>query len=102
VEEERHLEPEPGYGPERPDPDALEPVASRRVERRPRTARRRLVPLAAGLLLLLVAFIVGLVVGRALEDAPRPGGEQTLVRTLVPSTLRPAEVVTVTVTEPAP
>jgi len=38
-----------------------------------------------------VAFLVGLVVGRAVEDAPRPGGEQTIVRTLVPATVGPVE-----------
>jgi hypothetical protein len=47
-----------------------------------------------------IAFLVGLVVGRAVEDAPRPGGEQTGVRTLEPSTLAPVERVTVTVTTP--
>jgi hypothetical protein len=47
-----------------------------------------------------VVFLLGLVVGRALEDAPRPGGEQTGVRTLEPSTLSPAGTVTVTVAEP--
>ena len=52
------------------------------------------------LLLLAVAFLIGLVVGRALEDAPRPGGAQTGVRTLEPSTLAPVETVTVTVDEP--
>jgi len=41
------------------------------------------------LLLLGLAFFVGLVVGRALEDAPKPGGTQTLVRTLVPDTVKP-------------
>jgi hypothetical protein len=45
-------------------------------------------------------FLVGLVIGRALEDAPQPGGEQTGVRTLEPSNLSPVETVTVTVSEP--
>jgi hypothetical protein len=58
--------------------------------------------LAAGLILLAAAFLIGLVVGRALEEAPKPGGEQTIVRTLVPSTIGPADVVTVTVTVPPP
>jgi hypothetical protein len=48
------------------------------------------------LLLLGLAFFVGLVVGRALEDAPKPGGAQTLVRTIVPDTIKP-EPRTVTV-----
>lgn len=50
------------------------------------------------LLLLGLAFFVGLVVGRALEDAPKPGGTQTLVRTLVPDTVKP-EPRTVTVSK---
>jgi hypothetical protein len=54
-----------------------------------------------GLLLLLgLAFFIGLAVGRAVESEPA-GGEQTLVRTLVvPGTLRPRETVTVTVSNP--
>jgi hypothetical protein len=50
--------------------------------------------------LVAVVFLVGLVVGRALEDAPQPGGEQTGVRTLEPSTLPAEGTVTVTVVEP--
>jgi hypothetical protein len=46
---------------------------------------------------LIIAFGVGVAVGSALEEAPRPGGTQTLVRTLVPTTVGPAER-TVTVT----
>lgn len=53
---------------------------------------------AAGLIVAAIVFFAGLVIGRALEDAPKPGGEQTIVRTLVPTTIGPA--VTVTVTEP--
>jgi hypothetical protein len=51
---------------------------------------------ALRLFLLGLAFFVGLVVGRALEDAPKPGGAQTLVRTIVPDTIKP-EPGTVTV-----
>jgi hypothetical protein len=52
------------------------------------------------LLLLALAFFVGLAVGRAVESAPTDG-EQTLVRTLVvPGTLTPRETVTVTVSNP--
>jgi hypothetical protein len=53
------------------------------------------------LLVLAVVFFVGLAIGRALESAPRPGGEQTIVRTLDPLTVQPAER-TVTVTTSAP
>jgi hypothetical protein len=44
------------------------------------------------------AFLVGLGLGRALEDNPEPGGTQTLVRTLNPLPLAPAPSATVTVT----
>jgi hypothetical protein len=50
--------------------------------------------------LIAVVFLLGLVIGRALQDAPRPGGQQTGVRTLEPSTLAPAGTVTVTIPEP--
>jgi len=52
---------------------------------------------AAGLLL----FVVGIAVGEALHDNPRPGGTRTFVRTLRPLRLAPsvpAQTVTVTAT----
>jgi hypothetical protein len=45
----------------------------------------------------VVVFAVGIALGEALHDNPRPGGEQTRVRTLKPLQLPPARV-TVTVT----
>ncbi len=59
----------------------------------------RLVVLVVGV---LVVFAVGVAVGEALHDNPRPGGSQTLVRTLRPLPLAPAarETVTVTVQNP--
>jgi hypothetical protein len=50
----------------------------------------------------VVIFVVGVAVGEALHDNPRPGGTQTLVRTLRPLPLAPAarETVTVTVQNP--
>jgi hypothetical protein len=50
----------------------------------------------------VVVFVVGVAVGEALHDNPRPGGTQTLVRTLRPLPLAPAarETVTVTVQNP--
>jgi hypothetical protein len=50
----------------------------------------------------VVVFAVGVAVGEALHDNPRPGGTQTLVRTLKPLPLAPAarETVTVTVQNP--
>jgi hypothetical protein len=69
-------------------------------ERRPRPPRRR--PLWRPLLALaglVAALLIGLSIGRALEDGPSPGGTQTNVRTLEPQPLPPAaRTVTVTVT----
>ena len=50
----------------------------------------------------VVTFAVGVAVGEALHDNPKPGGTQTLVRTLTPLPLPPAarETVTVTVQNP--
>jgi len=47
-------------------------------------------------------FAVGIAVGESLHDNPRPGGTQTLVRTLKPLQLAPAarETVTITVQKP--
>jgi hypothetical protein len=54
-----------------------------------------------GLLLaiaVVVVFVAGVAVGEALHDSPKPGGSQTLVRTLQPLPLAPAALETVTVT----
>ena len=51
------------------------------------------------LLVLAFVFLVGLAVGMALEDEGKTGN-QTLVRTLIPTTLTPRETVTVTVSKP--
>lgn len=58
---------------------------------------RRAAVWALGLLLVAAVFLAGVAIGRAVEDAPRPGGTQTLVRTLEPLTVEPRER-TVTVT----
>lgn len=47
-------------------------------------------------------FVVGIAVGEALHDNPKPGGTQTLVRTLRPLPLVPAARETVTVTVQGP
>ena len=49
-----------------------------------------------------VVFAVGIALGQALHDNPKPGGTQTLVRTLRPLPLAPAAVKTVTVTVTTP
>ena len=69
-------------------------------ERRPRPPKRNPLwrPLLA-VLGLLAALLLGVSIGRALEDGPSPGGTQTSVRTLKPQPLPPAtRTVTVTVT----
>ena len=50
----------------------------------------------------LLVFALGIAVGEALHDNPKPGGTQSLVRTLQPLPLAPAarETVTVTVQKP--
>ena len=51
----------------------------------------------------LAVLLIGISIGRALEDGPNPGGTQTSVRTLEPQPLPPAaRTVTVTVTTQAP
>lgn len=70
------------------------------VERQPRPSRRKPFwrPVLA-FLGLAAALLVGVTIGRALEDGPSPGGVRTNVRTLEPRPLPPAaRTVTVTVT----
>ncbi len=78
----------------------LGPRAARERERG-RARRSGLLTWALRLLVLAVVFLAGVVIGRALESAPRPGGTQTIVRTIEPLTVPPAER-TVTVTTSAP
>lgn len=80
--------------PPRPTSEQPVPSAWRAEPRRRRRWRRGLLWLL-GLVLLVVVFVAGLSLGKALEDAPVPGGTQTLVRTLDPETIGPARVVTV-------
>jgi predicted nucleic acid-binding Zn ribbon protein len=85
--------------------DGLEAtIAERREARereRRRSRRRRILIWVARILALVVVFFVGFVIGQAVEDAPRPGGTQTRVQTLDPSTLPPVtRTVTVNPAEP--
>ena len=69
--------------------------------RRAARGRRRspLLRPALAALGLVVLLLLGISIGRALEDGPSPGGTVTNVRTLEPQPLPPAErTVTVTVT----
>jgi hypothetical protein len=73
-------------------------VSTRASARRKAFSWRRL----ALVLLLGVAFAIGIGVGQALHDQPDAGGTQTLIRTLrpLPVTPIPPETVTVTTTVP--
>lgn len=69
--------------------------------RRPARGRHRspLLRPALAALGLVVLLLLGISIGRALEDGPSPGGTVTNVRTLEPQPLPPAaRTVTVTVT----
>jgi hypothetical protein len=57
---------------------------------------------AALVVLVVAVFAVGVALGEALHDNPRPGGEQTIVRTLKPLPLAPAARETVTITTQNP
>jgi ABC-type Fe3+ transport system permease subunit len=74
-------------------------AARRRPRRRP-VWRRPAAGIVLGLAVAVLLLLVGISVGRALEDGPAPGGTRTDVRTLDPQPLPPAgRTVTVTVTE---
>jgi hypothetical protein len=58
-----------------------------RRRRKRRSARNRVVVAIA----LVIAFGVGVALGQALHDNPRPGGEQTSVRTIPPLTAKTSQ-----------
>jgi hypothetical protein len=74
-------------------------LASERARERRARRSRRVLRWSGGLLVLAFVFFFGLAVGMALEDDGKTG-DQTLVRTLLPTTLTPRETVTVTVSKP--
>jgi len=54
-------------------------IGRERSRRRRSRRRKLLVPL-----LVVVAFGIGVALGQALHDNPRPGGTQTIIRTFTP------------------
>jgi hypothetical protein len=70
--------------------------------RRPSRRGRHLTRPALVVLGLGVALVLGIAVGESLHDNPKPGGTQTVVRTLTPLSLTPAARSTVTVTVRSP
>ena len=68
-----------------------------RDRQRRQSTGRRIVKWIARIAVVAAVFFIGLVVGKAVEDTPSPGGTQTIVRTLEPLTVEPRER-TVTVT----
>jgi hypothetical protein len=60
---------------------------------------KRILAVVIGAVLL---FVIGVAVGEALHDNPKPGGTQMIVRTLRPLPLVPAARETVTVTTQKP
>ena len=56
----------------------------------------------AAVIVAVLLFVIGVAVGESLHDNPKPGGTQTLVRTLKPLPLAPAARETVTVTTQNP
>lgn len=76
----------------------LAPARERAAARR-RIRRRRLAVAAILLLTGAALFLLGIGLGRALEENPDPGGSRTQIRTLKPLELPPErETVTTTVT----
>ena len=75
------------------------PGRSRARPRRKPLWRRQLARLVLTVLAATLVLLVGISIGRALEDGPSPGGTVTNVRTLEPRPLAPAaRTVTLTVT----
>ncbi len=79
-------------------------IAERREARdreRRRARQKRALTWIGGAFALVLVFLAGYVIGRAVEQAPRPGGTQTIEQRLQPGTLPPVTR-TVTVTSESP
>ena len=79
------------------------PPGPPRTRERARPRRRRGRRIAGWILRIVIVaavFVAGLAIGRAVEDAPSPGGTQTIVRTLEPLTIEPQERTVTVTTEP--
>ena len=75
------------------------PEPSRR--QRPRRTRRDAIGRVVLLVGLALAFVVGMAFAKTLDERPKPGGTETIVRTLTPLPQgAPTRTVTVTVTGP--
>ena len=73
----------------------------RRHDRARRRGREKVVRLLLVVLGLLVVFLLGMAFAETLDDRPKPGGTDTIVRTLTPLPQEaPVRTVTVTVTTP--
>jgi hypothetical protein len=68
-------------------------------ERRARR-RRRVLRWLGGFLVAGAVFFVGLAIGMAIESGREDDQGQTLVRTLLPTTVTPQRTVTITVSNP--
>ena len=84
----------PGVG------DGLRPERRAQARRDARARRRRAFTWGLAAAVAVIVFVAGVSLGKALEEPPRPGGTQSLVRTLEPDTLPPVTR-TVTVTNTA-
>ena len=84
---------------------ALESAIAERREARDRERRRarqrRALVWVGRFLALVIVFVAGYVIGRAVEQGPLPGGTQTVEQRLQPATLPPVtRTVTVTTANP--
>ena len=74
---------------------------SRRQPRPPRGRRDAIGRVVLLVIALALAFVVGMAFAKTLDERPKPGGTETIVRTLTPLPQdAPTRTVTVTVTGP--